>query len=167
MDDLPLDSFAEALKLLEGYYRALVTKLAEEIVENRDNFDVSYTGKAEEIIDRYGLHLQSLARICLDLSTVSAAIRGEQGNAAQGAPVAESWPPAVEPPGRPVGPDTPLEIGSPVLVWWGETWWPAQILSLEPEGEVRIRYTGWGAGWDETVPRSRLQQEITGPPEGG
>jgi hypothetical protein len=38
----------------------------------------------------------------------------------------------------------------------------AQVVSVEPDGKVRIHYEGWDARWDETVPRSRLQEEKTG-----
>jgi hypothetical protein len=141
--------YAEALRILDGYYRAVVARAAEEVVENRDDFEGPYPGRAEEIVDRYGQHLQSLCRLCADLSSADAAARGTAGVGAEAMPVAPS--------GRPVTPDTPLEAGSPVLAEWQGYWFRARVVSPEDDGTVVIHYEGWDDMWDEAVPRSRLQ----------
>ena len=66
----------------------------------------------------------------------------------------------VQPSGHPVGPDTDLQVGTPVLANWHGDWWQAQVLAPEAGGLVRIRYTGWGPSWDESVPHSRLQLDV-------
>jgi hypothetical protein len=154
MDTPPSAMFTEALRLLNEYYRSIVTKVAEEIVENRDTFDLPYTGRAEEIIDRYGLHLQSVARINCDLMTMANLMSQQEAAAAgsmPGLPVAPS--------GRPIDPDAVLEPGTPILVEWCGSWWRANVVCSEPDGRVRIHYAGWGDNWDETVPRTRLQED--------
>jgi len=143
--------YAEALRILEGYYRAVVARAAEEVVENREDFEGRYPGRAEEIVDRYGQHLQSLCRLCSDLASADAAARGASAGVG-----AEAMP--VEPSGRPVGPDTPLEAGARVLAEWQGYWFRARVVSLVDDGTVLIHYEGWDDMWDEAVPRSRLQE---------
>jgi hypothetical protein len=113
MDAPSSNVFVEALKVLDEYYRSVVTKVAEEIVEGRDQFDLSYTSRAEDIIDRYGPHLQSLARIYLDVSTVHGILSQQQAIHSGLVPLRP-----VTPSGRPIGPDTPLTVGGQVLVEW-------------------------------------------------
>jgi hypothetical protein len=131
--------YQQALNILGGYYRSLVAKIAEEIVQNRDCFDGS-SSKAEGIIDRHAAHLQNLGRIQADL----------MGALAVGKP-------PVQQDGYPVGPDTPLEQGMQVLCDWNGALWTAEIVEIEGDDEIRIHYLGWDNQWDETVPRSRLQ----------
>jgi len=157
MSNFSNNPLAQALKVLNDYYRALVTRIAEEIVENQDKFDAAYPGGAEELIDRYGLHLHNIARVHADLWAVGLALYGPQFAQAQGGRVAgDSSGRPVQPSGLPVGPDTPLEVGSPVLANWRGMWWRAQVVALESEDRVRIHYVGWDSRWDETVPRSSL-----------
>jgi hypothetical protein len=67
----------------------------------------------------------------------------------------------VEPSGIAVGPDTLVKPGAAVLANWQGLWWRAQVLSVGPADSVRIHYVGWDAMWDETVPRSALQVDIS------
>jgi hypothetical protein len=151
------DPFTEAIRLLDEYHRALVRKMAEEIVEGRESFDTSYTGTAEDVIDRYGQHLQCLAVVRGNLAWGQAADRA-------GPSAAHNWlGRAEEPSGDPVGPDTPLEAGSRVLARWQGYWFPAEVVALEAGGLVRIHYTGWGDEWDEAVPRDTLRLEAAEP----
>jgi hypothetical protein len=157
MSNFSNNPLAQALKVLNDYYRALVTRIAEEIVENQDRFDADYPGGAEELIDRYGLHLHNVARVHADLMAVGVAVYGPQFVQTQGAGVPGDWPGMpVQPSGLPVGPDTPLEVGAAVLANWRGVWWRAQVVALEPGDLVRIHYVGWDSRWDETVPRSSL-----------
>jgi hypothetical protein len=73
----------------------------------------------------------------------------------------------VEPSGIPVGPDTRLEEGTPVLANWRDIWWRARVVALESADRVRIHYEGWDDTWDETVPRSALQIDISESARGG
>jgi hypothetical protein len=59
--------------------------------------------------------------------------------------------------GRTVNADTKLERNQVLQVEWGRTWWAARIMELLPGNQARIHYLGWDSGWDEVVPRSRLQ----------
>lgn len=161
MDTSSTKLLTEALKTLDEYYRSVVMKVAEEIVDNREEFDLSYTGRAEEIIDRYGPHLQSLARVFLDISTMNNMLSQEQAMATGTTPRRP-----VAPTGRVIGPDTPLALGDQILAEWRGFWWQASIVSLEPNGDVRIHYLGWGYDWDEVVPRCRLQEDVPERPEG-
>jgi hypothetical protein len=66
-------------------------------------------------------------------------------------------PGAIESTNRPVTADTELKPGQVLQVMWGGTWWAARVLTLPPDGTVKIHYIGWGSNWDEAVPRTRLQ----------
>src|SRR5262245_4507440 len=120
------------MQLIDTYYRDLVTRIAEEIVENREAFDVSYPGKAEEMIDRHGHHLQNVARIYNDLGTVHSLLFAQREAAMSGSAM---YP--VQPSGKTIGPDTQLQAGAPVLVSWHGMWFRAEVLSQEAEGMVR------------------------------
>ncbi|MBM4067682.1 MAG: hypothetical protein FJ271_01870 [Planctomycetes bacterium] len=159
MDQSP--SITEAVQILGRYHRAVVTRIAEEIVENQEDFeDWSYSGKAEELIDRHGLHLQNIARVYCDLMSLASPNIAGCGLPANfpGAPV----PPS----GRAIGRDTILEVGSSVLAEQCGAWWRASVLALEDDGTVRIHYEGWDDSWDETVPRRRLQHTAEAPEAG-
>ena len=54
-------------------------------------------------------------------------------------------------------PATRLNAGDRVIVEWGGTNWNGRVLQLFRDGNVKIHYEGWGAEWDEVVPRTRLQ----------
>ena len=56
-----------------------------------------------------------------------------------------------------VKPETTLKNGDAVQVEWRDLWWAGSVLSVLPDGSVKIHYTGWEAHWDEAVPRSRLR----------
>src|SRR5262245_33756778 len=56
----------------------------------------------------------------------------------------------VEPSGITVQPETPLEVGSTVLAFSQGRWWRAEVIGLESDDRVRIRYPGWDSKWDET-----------------
>ncbi len=52
--------------------------------------------------------------------------------------------------------DTALEVGTRVEAQWGASYYPAEVLDVLPNDQVRIHYTGWSTATDETVPRARL-----------
>ena len=64
--------------------------------------------------------------------------------------------------GLPVTDDTPLEPGDAVVAEWLGVWWPAEVVALRDDGQVLIRYPGWGDAWDEVVPRGRLALDVPG-----
>ena len=54
----------------------------------------------------------------------------------------------------------PMPLGKneetqPVQVFWGNSWWPAEIKEKE-SGLYRIHYTGWDASWDQWVTRDKI-----------
>jgi len=151
MDQSSSKLFTEASQLLDEYYRAIITKIADEIVDNRDTFDSPYTGRAEEIVDRYGLHLQSLNILRSEMMSMAQFLAERDRGEAPAPPVAPS--------GLPVDSETPLAPGANVLAEWGGGWWRASVVAVEPEGDVLIHYVGWGDQWNERVPRSRLRAE--------
>jgi hypothetical protein len=63
--------------------------------------------------------------------------------------------------GTPVTPETPLKVGDRVLVDYHGAWWEGEVLALQPNGDVKIHYSGYGSHWDETVPRCRLALDTT------
>ena len=67
-------------------------------------------------------------------------------------------PGPIEPSSILVEASTPLFAGDPVHVKWNTTWWRGEVLELMPDGKVKIRYTGWGSNYDESVPRSSLRR---------
>ena len=151
--------FPDALRVLDAYYRTLMVKIAEEIVENRDDLDEPYAGRGEEIIDRYGHHLQCLSLIQSNLAMM-ANFANRQGALTQDAAIGNLPGFPVAPSGQRIGPDAPLEVGAQVLAEWGGAWWIATVISTEPNGAVRIHYSDWGDNWDETVARERLQEHV-------
>lgn len=64
------NDYADALRILDGYYRELVSKLAEEIRANTDQFEVPLIGNAESLLERFASHLQSLGMTHAALTTV-------------------------------------------------------------------------------------------------
>lgn len=66
-------------------------------------------------------------------------------------------PPPVKSPGKPVEPDSSLEVGSKLVCEWAGKWQQVTILSLKDNGQVRVHWEGWSDQWDEDVDRSRLR----------
>jgi len=165
MDQTTPNVLTDALQVLDGYYRAIVTKVAEDIVDHREQFEDAYPGRAEEIVDRYGMHLQCLARIYADITTILENDRQkvEQNQQALDADAIPVVP--ITQTGQAIDAETPLEVGTIVCAEWRGFWWRASVVALEPNGDVRVHYDGWGERWDETVPRSRLQFAIVEPLE--
>jgi hypothetical protein len=64
--------------------------------------------------------------------------------------------------GTPLTAETPLKVGDPILIEYYGSWWEGEVLALKSNGDVRIRYTGYGSDWDETVPRSRVRRSTAG-----
>jgi hypothetical protein len=63
----------------------------------------------------------------------------------------------VSPSERPVGETTRLFEGQILLANDTGAWYPAEIVELMPDGQVRVTFRGWGNARDKAVPRSRLQ----------
>jgi hypothetical protein len=59
--------------------------------------------------------------------------------------------------GGPVTAETALAPGAKVMAQWGNNWWEAEVLAVQPDGRVKVHYTGWDASFDEVVPRERLR----------
>ena len=57
------NEFSEAIGILNAYYRTLVTRLAEEIIERREQFQVPFLGGAEDLVEKYAHPLEQ-AGIC-------------------------------------------------------------------------------------------------------
>jgi hypothetical protein len=68
----------------------------------------------------------------------------------------------VEPSGVPIQPETHLDVGSNVLASFEGRWWRAEVTDLVGEEHVRIHYTSWDPVWDESVPKSSLQVDLSG-----
>lgn len=52
---------------------------------------------------------------------------------------------------------TPLVVGQAVRSYWGASYYPAQVLAVNPDGSVRVHYTGWSDMWDGDVSRVNLR----------
>jgi hypothetical protein len=70
----------------------------------------------------------------------------------------------VPPSNVPVGPETPLKVGSRVLAFSQGRWWRADVIGLEPGDRVKLHFPGWDAKWDTVVPRAELQVDPNAPP---
>jgi sRNA-binding protein len=57
----------------------------------------------------------------------------------------------------PVTDQTPLVPGQALQVSYAGTWYAAEVMGIESDGGIHIRYFGWGSHWDEVVPRSDLR----------
>lgn len=69
--------------------------------------------------------------------------------------------PVVEPPsdgdGYLVLASTPLVVGQLVRSYWGSSYYPAQVTSVNADGTVGVHYVGWADMWDERAPRTHLR----------
>ena len=52
---------------------------------------------------------------------------------------------------KPVSATTALKPGDRVQGEWAGAWWAAEVLAVQPNGDVRVHYEGWGTEWDEWV----------------
>jgi hypothetical protein len=91
---------------------------------------------------------------------VSAPLCAAKGAMDSGAPPADSL--QVHLTTTPVTEHTILRVGDAVHADYQGTWWPAEVISLESDGRLRIRYPGWDASWDEIIPRDRLRAPAAG-----
>jgi hypothetical protein len=57
--------------------------------------------------------------------------------------------------------ETALKVGDRLLIEYHGSWWDAEVLAVQSDGQVRIRYDGFDSSWDETVPRSRLNLDAS------
>jgi hypothetical protein len=131
-----------------------------EIVELLPNgkVKVHYTGWDEswdEVVPRSRLRLGSPG------SDETGEAGGGEGGYGAGPLTADPLMVAVN--GIPVTAGTPLEKGQRLQAEQEGLWWAAEVMSLRPDGRVKIHYTGWASSWDEVVPRSRLRLESPGP----
>src|SRR5262249_4273713 len=67
----------------------------------------------------------------------------------------EGW--SVDPAGVAVGAEIALLPGTPVLASRQGSWWRANVIEIEPDNRVRVRFVGWDESWDECLPRDALQ----------
>lgn len=60
----PENEHQEALKVLNSYYASLTKKMAEEILEHREDFESpGFGSQADELIERYARHIQQLGAV--------------------------------------------------------------------------------------------------------
>src|ERR1700712_4919210 len=52
--------------------------------------------------------------------------------------------------------DTDFDVGTPVEVLWGGTWYKAKVIGLEG-GKWKISYDGYGSNWDQVVGADRIR----------
>ena len=65
----PLNEFDGAQRILKKYYHELVKRMAEEIIEHREDFEsLSFGSQADEIIEKYAIQLQRLCPVFSNLS---------------------------------------------------------------------------------------------------
>ncbi len=53
--------------------------------------------------------------------------------------------------------DTPVTVGQQFQVQWGDKWYVGTARFVDANGDIVIRYNGWGERYDEVVPRERLR----------
>ena len=73
-------------------------------------------------------------------------------------------PASAEVPGDPVAADSKLEVGQKLLAEWAGKWLPVKVLTVKPDGGVRIHWEGWANSFDEDVSRAKLRFPVK-PPE--
>ena len=65
----PQNEFDGAQRIVQKYYRELVKRIAEDIIQNQEDFEShGYASKADEIIDR---HAMQLYRVCQVFSALN------------------------------------------------------------------------------------------------
>jgi hypothetical protein len=72
------NEFYDVLRVLNNYYRSLVIGIAEEVRENRDQFDAPFLANAEAIFEKYARLLQDFGIVYNALDTVGVAIYREK-----------------------------------------------------------------------------------------
>jgi hypothetical protein len=78
MNEPPSNEFAKALAILNRYYRAVVVQLAEDVVQNEEQFESPLLGNAETIIEKYSLPLTTIAQVHEILRAMGEAISREK-----------------------------------------------------------------------------------------
>lgn len=73
------------------------------------------------------------------------------------APVTYDGPAPVPSSDLPVSDETSVEVGDVVQVEWSGEWYPADVLGVEEDGQLRIHFRGFSDRWDTTVHRVRVQ----------
>lgn len=63
----------------------------------------------------------------------------------------------VPPSGIQINRDTPLEVGTRVLIYLQGNWWCARIVAIEDAEMVRVELPAWDPGLQYRVPRTHLQ----------
>jgi len=63
-----------------------------------------------------------------------------------------------------IGTEMTLKVGMPIEAEWGNKWWPAQVVQLMANNQVKIHYEGWTDASDEVLPRTRLRLATVGTP---
>ena len=53
--------------------------------------------------------------------------------------------------------ETPVKQGQKFHVNWNDNWYQGTALNVDSNGEITIRYDGWGEQFDEVVHRDRLR----------
>jgi len=60
-------------------------------------------------------------------------------------------------PGKPVTDETPLAPGDAIQGYKNGSWRDVTVLEVLNDSRVKVHWIGFGAEWDEAVPRSRLR----------
>jgi hypothetical protein len=65
----PENEFDGAQRILKKYYHALMKRMAEEIIEHKDDFEsTGFGNQADEIVEKYALQLQRLCPVFSNLN---------------------------------------------------------------------------------------------------
>ncbi len=73
------------------------------------------------------------------------------------APCVVAPPPPSDEHGLLVLDSTPLVGGQSVLIEWGVSYYPGQVVAVNADGTVRVHYSSYDGMWDENVARYRLR----------
>jgi hypothetical protein len=83
-----------------------------------------------------------------------------QCNAHSGTPAATSTPAEAPTGGKqnvPKKGKAAYAAGERVFIYWGASWYPGTILSVERDQTYKVRYEGWSTAFDEVVGLNRLR----------
>lgn len=63
-----------------------------------------------------------------------------------------------------VAQDYEIKKGDKFQAKWAGQWYPVEVVSLEPDGKVKIHWVGYTDNWDQIVPRTELFRSDEKPP---
>lgn len=144
--------------LVEGEPRLEVRSTLTWEFDQSIGLPLSIAGKATQI-ERSATQINKLPiEVSVQLMTAEEQVQvAKQAAEAMAAQDPLAGPAPITNPGREVGSSEALSPKQVVLVLWGQSWFPAEIVEVIGVNEFKVHYRGWSDSSDEVVPLNRLR----------